>query len=118
MVKKGSDSDLEWEHALRAMADGLVAVGEAYGDDPDLMRAKAQRAYTLLRLITEHLPGRPTHIDLGAQLTPHQYRKVADQLRKARDAGRDAALIHVAGVLTAALYDLCTSVLAPERRRD
>ena len=110
--------DLYWQNTLRVVTEGLVTVGTVYGDDADLMRAKAIRVCKLLRTITEQVPRRETRATLAPGLTAKQRRQVGSAIRKALDAGRDAALIHVATVLTSVLYELCTSVLAPERRQE
>lgn len=116
--KKTAAIDLHWKNTQRVMMEGLVTVGALYGDDPNLMRAKAIGACKLLRSITDHVPRRAIRATLAPGLTKTQQRQIVSAIRKARDAGRDAALIHVATELTSVLYELCTSVLAPERRQD
>jgi hypothetical protein len=117
--RKASANKLHWQNTSLPLAiDGLVEVGRLYGDDPDLMRAKAHRVYELLRTITDQVPRRETRATPPPGLTPKQHRQAVAAIRKALDALRDTALVPVAGVLMSVIYDLCTSTLAPERRQN
>src|SRR6185312_6173983 len=65
-------AEREWEQTRSRTADGLVAIGSLFGDDEELMRAKADRVYRLLREIVEDVPSLQITTRLPDNLTEEQ----------------------------------------------
>jgi hypothetical protein len=101
----------EWERARDHAMDGLVTIGALFGDDEELMRAKAECVYQLLRQIVEEMPSLQITTALPEDLTEVQLELVTDALKRAAHKGIQVAMMHSVEALMNSIYDLCTSKL-------
>lgn len=110
-IEVTSGPDRDWEHARREWAENLAAVGALFGDDESLMRAKANCLYEVLRRIVEEIPPLRVTASVPEELTSEHAARLRAALRAAALKGIEASTCHTVRVLTAAIYDLCTSKL-------
>lgn len=101
----------EWEQTHAKAVDGLVTIGSLYGDDEELMRAKAECLYQLLREIVEDVPSTQITTALPQDLSEAQLELVTAAIREAVLKGIQVAMMHSVESLMNAIYDLCTSKL-------
>jgi hypothetical protein len=101
----------EWEQTHAKAVDGLVTIGSLYGDDEELMRAKAECLYQLLREIVEDVPSTQITTALPQDLSEAQLELVTAAVREAALKGIQVAMMHSVESLMNAIYDLCTSKL-------
>lgn len=111
IIRVDFGKDRDGERARAQWADGLSAVGELFGDDEALMRAKAERVHQLLRRIVEEIPTVRVTSHLPRDLTPGQVEMLTGALRAAVHKGIEVGIAHSVRVITDAVYDLCTSKL-------
>lgn len=105
-------TEREWQETRARLRDGLVTLGALFGDDPELMQAKADVAYHALRQIVEDLPKLNISSRLPNELTDEGLLVVREELRLAALAGVSIAMEHSVAIMTRSIYDLCTSKLA------
>lgn len=108
-VTLGSEHD--WERTRSQWTEGLAAVGALFGDDESLMRAKANCVYALLRRIVEEIPTVRVAATVPDDLPAAHVAFVTAAMREAALKGIEAGTGHAVRVLSAAIYDLCTSKL-------
>ena len=101
----------DWELARAQWAEGLATVGALFGDDESLMRAKAHCLYRVLRRIVEDVPAVRVSATVPDDLPAEQVSLLTSAMRDAALKGIEASTCHAVRVLTAAIYDLCTSKL-------
>ena len=101
----------DWELARAQWAEGLATVGALFGDDESLMRAKAHCLYRVLRRIVEDVPAVRVSATVPDDLPAEQVSLLRSAMRDAALKGIEASTCHAVRVLTAAIYDLCTSKL-------
>jgi hypothetical protein len=91
--------------------DGLITIGSLFGDDEELMRAKADCVYHLLREIVEEVPSVQITTKMPENLTAEQLDAMTGVIRDAALKGIEIAMTHSVRVLMSSIYDLCTSKL-------
>ncbi len=104
-------TEREWEQTHEKTVDGLVTIGSLFGDDADLMRAKADCVYHVLREIVEEIPSVQITTKLPENLTPEQLDALTSVIKEAALKGIEIAMTHSVQVLMGSIYDLCTSKL-------
>jgi hypothetical protein len=104
-------AEREWEQTRSKTVDGLVAIGALFGDDEELMRAKADRVYMLLREIVEDVPSLQITTRLPENLSDEQLEQMTAAIKDAALKGIEVAMTHSVCVLMGSIYDLCTSKL-------
>jgi hypothetical protein len=101
----------EWEHTHAKTVDGLVTVGSLHGDDEELMRAKAECLYPLLRELVEDVPSTQFTTALPQDPSGAQRELLTAAIREAALKGIQVAMMHSVESLLNAIYDLYTSKL-------
>lgn len=109
-------TEREWQQTRERTIDGLVAIGSLFGDDEDLMRAKAECVYTILRQIVEDVPSVQITTKMPENLSVGQLEMLTDAIKEAALKGIEIAMTHSVQTLMASIYDLCTSKLVPPKR--
>jgi hypothetical protein len=104
-------AEREWEQTHSRTTAGLVAIGGMFGDDEELMRAKADRVYRLLRQIVEDVPSLQITTRLPDNLSQEQLQELTAAIKDAALKGIEVAMTHSVCVLMSSIYDLCTSKL-------
>ncbi len=104
-------AERDWQRARSEWSEGLTAVGALFGDDESLMRAKADCICQVLRRIVEEIPVVRVAAKVPDDLPAEQVALLTAALREAALKGIEATTYHAVRVLTAAIYDLCTSKL-------
>jgi hypothetical protein len=107
-------AEREWEQTRNKTVDGLVTIGGLFGDDEELMRAKADRVYALLREIVEEVPSLQITTRMPENLTNDQLEQMTAAIKDAALKGIEVAMTHSVCVLMGSIYDLCTSKLQQE----
>ena len=110
-------TEREWEQTHQKTVDGLVAIGTLFGDDEELMRAKADCVYKILRQIVEEVPSVQFTTKMPENLSPEQLELVTAAVKDAALEGIEVAMTHSVQVLMSSIYDLCTSKLHPRPSR-
>lgn len=105
-------TEREWETTRARTVDGLVTIGALFGDGEQLMRAKAEIVYKMLRDIVEEVPSVQISMKVPEHLTVDQVREVTVIIKEATLKGIKTAMTHSVQVLMVSIYDLCTSKLA------
>lgn len=100
-----------WEEAREATVEGLVTVGEAFGDEEALMRAKADCVFHVLRNMVENVPQLRMNCRLPEDLSEDQLAMVSSAIKEAALTGLQAGVNHSIQTMMASIYDLCTSKL-------
>ncbi|HTX23360.1 MAG TPA: hypothetical protein VMD03_01780 [Steroidobacteraceae bacterium] len=111
MIHAVFGAEREWQQTRSRTADGLVAIGGLFGDDEELMRAKADRVYRLLREIVEEVPTLSITTRLPDNLTDEQLEQLTAAIKDAALKGIEVAMTHSVCVVMSSIYDLCTSKL-------
>ncbi|HZO21316.1 MAG TPA: hypothetical protein VFB37_02350 [Steroidobacteraceae bacterium] len=104
-------TEREWEQTRAKTADGLVSIGSLFGDDEELMRAKADCVYQILREIVEEVPAVQITTKMPENLSAEQLETLTRAIKEAALKGIEIAMTHSVQVLMASIYDLCTSKL-------
>jgi hypothetical protein len=104
-------TEREWQQTREKTADGLVTIGSLFGDDEELMRAKADCVYQLLREIVEEVPSVQITTRLPENLSAEQLDALTRAIKDAALKGIEIAMTHSVQVLMGSIYDLCTSKL-------
>jgi len=104
-------TEREWEQTHDKTVDGLVTIGNLFGDNESLMRAKADCVYQILRQIVEDIPSVQITTKLPENLTADQVRMMTEAIKQAALRGIEVAMTHSVQVLMSSIYDLCTSKL-------
>lgn len=105
-------TEREWEITRQKTIAGLVAIGTLFGDDSDLMRAKAECVYGVLRAIVEDVPSVQVTVKMPEGLTDEQQSLVTAAVKESALKGLEIAMTHSVQMLMGSVYDLCTSKLA------
>lgn len=105
-------TEREWEATRLKLVDGLVAIGELFGDEEALMRAKAQCIFQVLRTMVEEMPDTRVTARLPDGVSPEQVAVMTVAIKEAALKGIETALSHVVQVMMASIYDIATSKLA------
>lgn len=108
-------TDREWEATRKRILDGLLAIGALFGDDPQLLTAKAEVVYQILRDTINEVPSVSLQVRLPVDLDPEQLGMVQEAIKEAALKGIESTMTHGVQVLMSSIYDLCTSKLAQER---
>lgn len=111
IIQVAFGSERDWERARSHWSEGLAAVGALFGDDEALMRAKAECLYLVLRRIVEDIPAVRVTVGLPNDLSVEHTELLTAAIREATLKGIEVSACHAVRVLTAAIYDLCTSKL-------
>ena len=78
-------TEREWQQTREKTADGLVTIGSLFGDDEELMRAKADCVYQVLREIVEEVPSvQITYSNFPENLSPEQLDAPCDACHQGR----------------------------------
>src|SRR5690242_15561841 len=93
-------AEREWEQTRSRTADGLVAIGNLFGDDE-----------VLLREIVEDVPSLQITTRLPDNLTEEQLEQMTSAIKEAALKGIEVAMTHSVCMLMSSIYDLCTSKL-------
>jgi hypothetical protein len=109
---------IRWEKARENLTESLVRIGTLFGDDEELLRAKADRAHGVIRKIVEDVPALDLAFDLPGSISDDQCELIRETVKAAACRGIETAVMHSVEVITNALYDLCTSKLEPTSRPD
>lgn len=104
-------SERDWERTRAQWAECLATIGALFGDDETLMRAKAHCVYQVLRRIVEEVPAVRVAAKVPDDLPAEHLAWLTGAMRDAALQGIEASTGHAVRVLTAAVYDLCTSKL-------
>jgi len=104
-------TEREWEQTRAKTVDGLVAIGNLFGDDEMLMRAKADCVYQILRQIVEDVPSVQITTRMPENLSEEQLALLTSAIKDAALKGIEIAMTHSVQVLMGSIYDLCTSKL-------
>ena len=104
-------TEREWEQTHDKTVDGLLTIGTLFGDDEDLMRAKADCVYHLLRQIVEDIPSVQITTRMPENLSEEQLKMLTESIRQAALKGIEVAMTHSVQMLMSSIYDLCTSKL-------
>jgi hypothetical protein len=104
-------TEREWEQTRAKTTDGLVSIGTLFGDDENLMRAKADRVYQILREIVEEVPSVQITTKMPENLSSEQLDALTRAIKDAALKGIEIAMTHSVQVLMGSIYDLCTSKL-------
>ncbi len=102
----------EWEKTRTRTTEGLLEAGLVFGDDEDLMRAKADCLYQVLRQMVNEVPSVRVTTKIPEDLSPAQQAVVLTAIQEAALRGIEVTLTHAVSTLMASAYDLCTSRLA------
>ena len=108
-------TEREWEQTREKTTDGLVTIGSLFGDDENLMRAKADCVYQVLREIVEDDPSVQITTRLPENLSQEQLDALTRVIKDAALKGIEIAMTHSVQVLMGSIYDLCTSKLHTSR---
>lgn len=111
VIQASFGTEREWQLTRDRTTDGLLTIGELFGDDEGLMRAKAECVYQILREIVEGIPTVQITTRLPDNLTEEQLTVLTESIRQAALKGIEMAMTHSVQVLMSAIYDLCTSKL-------
>lgn len=111
IIQVGFGPEQDWERSRSQWAEDLAAVGAMFGDDEALMRAKADCVYRMVRRIVEGIPAVRVAVTVPDDLPAAYVPLLTAALREAALKGIEASTCHAVRVLTASLYDLCTSKL-------
>jgi hypothetical protein len=111
VIEVAFGTEREWQETHQRLVEGLVDIGALFGDEADLMRAKADAAHRILRRIIEGVPPIRVVGKIPESLTPEQVDLIARTLKDAAIAGVEIAMTHAVEELMAGIYDLCTSKL-------
>jgi hypothetical protein len=109
-------AERKWEQTLETLTNYLVRIGSMFGDNEQLLRAKANCAHGMIRKIVEEVPALDLFVEIPDNLPQDQCNLIKETVRAAAYTGIEMAMMHSVEVLTNALYDLCTSKLAPGSR--
>ena len=104
-------TEREWEQTRAKTMDGLVAIGNLFGDDEALMRAKADCVYQILRQIVEDVPSVQITTRMPENLSDEQLDLLTGAIKDAALKGIEIAMTHSVQILMSSIYDLCTSKL-------
>jgi len=104
-------TEREWEQTHDKTVDGLLTIGTLFGDDEELMRAKADCVYHLLRQIVEDIPSVQITTRMPENLSEEPLKMVTESLRQGALKGIEIAMTHSVQMLMSSIYDLCTSKL-------
>ena len=104
-------TEREWAQTHEKTVDGLVTIGSFFGDDENLMRAKADCVYHILREIVEDVPALQITAKLPESLTKEQLDTLTRAIKDAALRGIEIAMTHSVQVFMSSIYDLCTSKL-------
>lgn len=104
-------TEREWENTLAKTTDGLVAIGNLFGDDEALMRSKAQCVYQILRTIVEEVPTVQFTTKMPDNLDSDQLEQLKGIIKEATLKGIEVAMTHSVQTIMSHIYDLCTSKL-------
>ena len=107
-------AERKWDETHQNLTDALLRVGALFGDDEDLLRAKADRAHAMIRAIVEDVPAVDIEFEIPDNLPADQRKLIRETVRAAAFRGIETAMIHSVEVLSNAIYDLCTSKLAEQ----
>ena len=107
-------AERKWEQTLVTLTEHLIHVGALFGDNEDLLRAKADCAHGLIRKIVEEVPALDLAFEIPDNLSEDQCNLIRETVRAAAYGGIETAMMHSVEVITNALYDLCTSKLGPK----
>jgi hypothetical protein len=112
-------TEREWNSTREKLVTGLRAIGQLFGDDPDLMEAKADCAYQLLRQVIEDVPCLQIQAKLPSSVVDEEQTRsiITDAIKEAALKGIETALTHAVQIFMASIYDLCTSKLAQRSRQ-
>jgi len=108
-------TEREWKQTRDKTVDGLLTIGTLFGDDEELMRAKADCVYQILREIVEGIPTVQITTRLPDNLSEEQLAILTESIRQAALKGIEVAMTHSVQVLMSSIYDLCTSKLKDAR---
>jgi hypothetical protein len=111
IIQVAFGSERDWQRARSHWSEGLAAVGALFGDDEALMRAKAECFYQLLRRIVEDIPAVRVTVSLPEDLSADHTALLTAAIREATLKGIEVSTCHAVRMLTAAIFDLCTSKL-------
>lgn len=104
-------AEREWEQTRAKTVDGLIGIGAMFGDSEDLMRAKAECVYRMLREIVEDVPKVQINTQVPASFSAEQLEVLTGAVKEAALQGIEIAMTHAVQVMMASIYDLCTSKL-------
>lgn len=105
----------DWDTTFQRLQETLVANGLRYGDNPELMKAKADRIVRILRAMSSFRPLVPVLIGAPRGLTPAQLDIVRNAMGEVSVHGFTVGVMHAMNLLLEASDDLCTSKLSDER---
>lgn len=103
--------------ALEALAENLGDIAELVGDDPLLIRMKAERAFAMLREIADGHVDAVIDPEFPQGLTPEQSAAVHALIGRACGACVTAAKEAAIHAILRHVIELCTSKLRPARER-
>jgi len=104
-------TDREWEQTRAKTVDGLVTIGSLFGDDEELMKAKADCVCQILRQIVEDVPAVQITTRMPDNLSAEQLNQMTKVIKDAALKGIEVAMTHSVQVVMSSIYDLCTSKL-------
>ena len=111
VIRVAFGTEREWERTRAQWAEGLSAIGALFGDDEQLMRAKADCVYQVLRQMVEDVPAIRIMAHLPEDLPAEQVELLTGASRDAALKGIETSMTHSVRVGMAAAYDLWTSTL-------
>ena len=107
-------NEREWADTRAKLLESLLSVGTLFGDNEELLRAKAACVCDLIREITEEVPKVILTMKLPENLTSEQLESVTIAIQEAALKGIEHEMMHAIKALVSSVYDLCTSKLQHE----
>jgi hypothetical protein len=101
----------DWEETHRKTTEAIISVGALFGDDPALMRAKAECVNQLLHAIVDKLPNVQFTTRLPGSLTAEQIEQLRPLFSQATVRGMEDTLNHCVHQMLERVLELCTSKL-------
>jgi hypothetical protein len=111
VVHANFGAEREWEETREKLRTGLLTVGSLFGDDEELMLAKAEAVMVMVRAIVEEVPTIKVNAAIPTSLSSEDVALVTEAVKKATLQGIETMMSHCLQVLMASIYDMCTSKL-------
>lgn len=111
VVHANFGAEREWEETRTKLRFGLQTVGAIFGDDEELMLAKAEAVMVLVRAIVEEVPTIKVNAPIPANLSAEDTALLGEAIKQAALQGIETMMSHCLRALMASVYDMCTSKL-------
>lgn len=100
-------AERQWDETHQNLTEALLRVGALFGDDEDLLRAKADRAHAMIRTIVEDVPAVDIEFEIPDNLPPDQRKLIRETVRAAASRGIETAMMHSVAIPVSNDAPLC-----------